>query len=271
MKKKVVLAIAGSDSGAGAGIQADIKTMAACGVYGTTAVTALTAQNTMGVQSVYEVPPEFLAQQLDSVLVDLPPDAVKIGMVSSAQLIEVIAGKLAQYQVKNIVLDPILVSTSGTSLLREDAENALMERLFPAADVITPNVPECQRLTGRVIQTQSDMQRAAEELSERYGCAVICKGGHLGQSADDLLAAEGKVYWIRGERIVCENNHGTGCTYSSAIASGLALGMTLPECAGYAKEYMNGALRAGLALGHGNGPLEHFWRTNMNQEDIKDE
>jgi len=255
---KTVLTIAGSDTCAGAGIQADLKTMGACGVYGTCAITALTAQNTLGVQAIHEVPPEFLTCQLDSIFMDIFPDAVKIGMVCSSGLITVICDKLTQYQPPNIVLDPILVSTSGTSLLKPEAEHTLKERLFPLADVLTPNVPECERLTGIPIESPRDMEQAAEVLGRKYGCAVICKGGHLGERADDLLYNHGALEWFRGERIVCKNNHGTGCTYSSAIASALALGYTLSESAAFAKEYMAGALSAGLDLGQGNGPLDHL-------------
>lgn len=257
---KIALTIAGSDSGGGAGIQADIKTMSAMGVYAVSAITALTAQNTMGVTAISQTSPEFLAQQLDCIFTDLFPDAVKIGMVFSAPLIEVIADRLACYQAENIVLDPILASTSGTSLLDQEAEWILRERLFPLADVLTPNVPECERLLEMSISSRKDMEQAAAALHEQYHCAVVCKGGHLGEGADDLLVNQGKSRWFCGRRIDNPNNHGTGCTYSSALTACLAKGFTIEESVQQAKEYMNGALKAGLNLGKGNGPLNHFWK-----------
>lgn len=257
---KSVLTIAGSDACAGAGIQADLKTMGACGVYGTCAITALTAQNTLGVTAIHEVPPEFLECQLDSIFTDIFPDAVKIGMVCSSGLIAVICDKLTEYQPHNIVLDPILVSTSGTSLLKPDAEHTMKERLFPLVDVLTPNVPECERLSGISIESHTDMEHGAQALGRQYGGAVLCKGGHLGEGADDLLYHNGTFRWFPGERLSCSNNHGTGCTYSSAFASALALGYDLPQAAAFAKEYMTGALSDGLNLGQGNGPLNHFWK-----------
>lgn len=261
-----VLTIAGNDPSGGAGLQADIKTMGACGIYGMGVVTALTAQNTTGVYGIYEVPEEFLALQLDCVFRDIFPDAVKIGMVSSSGLIRVIADKLRQYRARRVVVDPILVSTSGTTLLKPEAEEDLKKRLFPLADVLTPNVPECERLTGQSIRTKEDMEEAARKLGEQYGCAVVCKGGHLGNQAEDVLYREGVYTWISGERIANENTHGTGCTYSSALASSLAMGYTIEESARHAKEFMQGALKAGLNLGKGNGPLDHFWNGGNRNE-----
>lgn len=263
---RTVLTIAGNDPSGGAGLQADIKTMGACGVYGMGIVTALTAQNTTGVYGIHEVPEEFLAKQLDCVFQDIFPDAVKIGMVSSSGLIQVIADKLRKYKARRIVLDPILVSTSGTTLLQPEAEKDLREKLFPLADVLTPNVPECGRLTGQNICSREDMEKAARMLGEQYGCAVVCKGGHLGEKAEDVLYREGVYTWISGERISNENTHGTGCTYSSALASSLAMGYTIEESARRAKEFMEGALKAGLNLGKGNGPLDHFWNGGSRNE-----
>lgn len=259
---KTVLTIAGSDCSGGAGIQADLKTMGAMGVYGMSVITALTAQNTQGVFGIMETTPEFLEKQLDCIFTDIFPDAVKIGMVSSAGLIEVIANTLNRYLVKNIVIDPIMASTSGTSLLDKEAEKVLKEQLFPLATVLTPNVPECEKLTGMRIREKEDMVRVAKVIGRQYGCAVACKGGHFdaGIGVDDVLVLDEEAYWFCGERIQNENNHGTGCTYSSALACGLAKGFTIVESAKSAKEFMNGALRAGLNLGKGNGPLNHFYR-----------
>lgn len=257
---KTVLTIAGSDSSGGAGIQADLKTMLANGVYGMSVITALTAQNTTGVQGVLPVPPDFLALQLDSVFTDIAPDAVKVGMTAGEELIEVIAEKLVQYGAKQIVADPVMVSTSGTALLRDTALESLKERLFPLAAVITPNLPETEVLTGRDIRTPGTMERAAEEIGRQYGCAVLCKGGHREGGADDLLYYNGELYWFYGKRIDNPNTHGTGCTLSSAIASNLARGQELPEAVANAKEYLSGTLTAMLELGKGNGPLHHGYR-----------
>lgn len=256
---KTVLTIAGSDSCSGAGIQADLKTMAAFGIYATTAITALTAQNTTGVFAIQETTPACMAQQLECIFTDIFPDAVKIGMVYSTALIQVIADKLMFYHPPHIVLDPILASTTGTSLLDADAERMLQEKLFPLAEVLTPNVPECEKLLHMQIQKKSDMEYAVKALGDRYNCAVIGKGGHFHADADDLLYDKGNLYWFYGKQIHNPNNHGTGCTYSSAIASGLAKGLTLPESVHTAKEYMNGALHSNLNLGCGSGPLNHFW------------
>ncbi|MDE5967427.1 MAG: bifunctional hydroxymethylpyrimidine kinase/phosphomethylpyrimidine kinase [Lachnospiraceae bacterium] len=270
MKKKCVLTVAGSDSSGGAGIQADLKTMSAFGVYGMSAITSLTAQNTTGVYGILDCTPEMLKKQLDCVFEDIYPDAVKIGMVSSAALIETIAEALRRYGAKNIVLDPVMVSTSGSRLLAGDAIDALVSELFPLASLITPNIPEAEALGGMKIEGQSDMERAAELISEKYGVpAVLVKGGHNINDANDLLyeraagtAAgnmQGCIQWFCGMRIENENTHGTGCTLSSAIACGLAKGYSMKESIAAAKAYISGALKAGLDLGSGSGPLWHMW------------
>ena len=251
---KTALTIAGSDSSGGAGIQADIKTMTAHGVYAMSAVTALTAQNTTGVTDILESTPEFLAEQLDCVFTDIFPDAVKTGMVSSTALIEVIAAKLRQYGAKNIVVDPVMVATSGSRLISEDAVGALCEHLLPLATVLTPNIPEAELLSGMEIKDAGGMERAARAISERYGCAVLCKGGHQINDADDLLWRNGAGRWFRGKRIATSNTHGTGCTLSSAIASELAKGLDLDGAVERAKAYISGALSAMLDLGHGSAP-----------------
>ena len=254
---KTVLTIAGSDSSGGAGIQADIKTMTMNGVYAMSAITALTAQNTTGVRAIMEVTPVFLAQQLDAVFEDIFPDAVKIGMVSSSALIEVIADKLTQYKAKNIVADPVMIATSGSALIKTDAVKMLTERIFPIATVITPNIPEAQALSGLDIKNKDEMQKAAEKIFGEFGCAVLLKGGHSVSDADDLLCCEKGFEWFEGKRIDNPNTHGTGCTLSSAIASNLAKGFDLSESIGRAKEYISGALAAQLDLGKGSGPMAH--------------
>ena len=254
---KTALTIAGSDSSGGAGIQADIKTMSAHGIYAMSAITALTAQNTTGVYGILESDPDFLANQLDCIFTDIYPDAVKIGMVSSAALIEVIAQKLKQYHAKNIVVDPVMVATSGSRLIAEDAVEALKQNLLPIATVLTPNIPEAEVLSGLSISGSADMEAAAKQISEKYGCAVLCKGGHNINDADDLLWENGSGRWFYGKRINNPNTHGTGCTLSSAIASNLAKGMTLERSVQRAKEYLSGALAAMLDLGKGSGPMDH--------------
>ena len=255
---KTALTIAGSDSSGGAGIQADIKTMTANGVYAMSAVTALTAQNTTGVAGVLESTPEFLASQLDCVFTDIFPDAVKTGMVSSTGLIEVIADKLKQYGARNIVVDPVMVATSGDRLISEDAVSALKE-LLPLATVLTPNIPEAEILSGMTITDTTGMEAAARAISEKYGCAVLCKGGHQVNDADDLLWRDGSGKWFRGRRIANPNTHGTGCTLSSAIASNLAKGFDLDASVERAKAYISGALGAMLDLGRGSGPMDHMF------------
>lgn len=257
MKRKTALTIAGSDSSGGAGIQADIKTMLANGVYAMSAITALTAQNTTGVTAILNSTPEFLSQQLDSIFTDIYPDAVKIGMVSDKELIRVITRKLKQYEARRIVVDPVMVATSGARLISEDAIETLKQELFPLATVLTPNIPEAEVLSGQSIKTADDMISAAKVISDSYHCAVLCKGGHDLNDANDLLYYEGMARWFRGKRINNPNTHGTGCTLSSAIASNLAKGYDLPAAVEQAKEYISGALAAMLDLGSGSGPMDH--------------
>ena len=256
---KTALTIAGSDSSGGAGIQADIKTMTANGVYAMSAVTALTAQNTTGVYGILESTPEFLASQLDCIFTDIFPDAVKTGMVSSTGLIEVIAGKLKQYKAKNIVVDPVMVATSGSRLISQEAVDALKELLLPLATVLTPNIPEAEVLSGLTISGPADMEKAAQAIGEAYGCAVLCKGGHDLNDANDLLWRNGTCKWFHGRRIDNPNTHGTGCTLSSAIASNLAKGCDLDTAVERAKAYLSGALAAMLDLGAGQGPMDHLF------------
>lgn len=254
---KTALTIAGSDSSGGAGIQADIKTMTMNGVFAMSAVTALTAQNTMGVTGIMDVSPEFLGQQIDAIFTDIRPDAVKIGMVSSSPLIRKIAEKLREYRAEHIVLDPVMVSTSGSRLIAEDAVETLKRELLPLASVITPNIPEAEELSGMKIEKEEDMIAAAKKISETYNCAVLCKGGHSVNDANDLLYDGGSYQWFYGKRIHNPNTHGTGCTLSSAIAANLAKGYDLPESVKRAKDYISGALSAMLDLGKGSGPMNH--------------
>ena len=254
---RTALTIAGSDSSGGAGIQADIKTMIINGVYAMSAITALTAQNTTGVQAILNVTPEFLGMQIDSVFTDIRPDAVKIGMVSSVNLISVIAEKLTAYHAVNIVVDPVMVATSGAKLISEDAVSALKEKLLPLATVVTPNIPEAEVLADMKITSPEDMVTAAEIISKAYHCAVLCKGGHSMNDANDLLYDEKGAHWFRGKRIDNPNTHGTGCTLTSAIAANLAKGNDLETAVERAKEYISGALAAMLDLGAGSGPMNH--------------
>ena len=254
---KTALTIAGSDSSGGAGIQADIKTRTAHGVYAMSAITALTAQNTTGVTGFMEVSLEFLGEQLDAVFTDIRPDAVKIGMVSSSVLITKIAEKLKEYDANNIVVDPVMVATSGARLINEEAVSALKEQLLPLAAVLTPNIPEAEVLAGMSIRSAEDMIDAAKMIGEAYGCAVLCKGGHNLNDANDLLYADGMYRWFEGKRIDNPNTHGTGCTLSSAIAANLAKGFGLAESVQRAKNYISGALAAGLNLGKGQGPMNN--------------
>ena len=254
---RTAVTIAGSDSSGGAGIQADIKTMMANGVYAMSAITALTAQNTTGVTSILNATPEFLGQELDAIFTDIYPDAVKIGMVSESSLIRTIAAKLRQYEAKNIVVDPVMVATSGARLISEEAVETLKKELFPLACILTPNIPETEVLTGMEVKTTEDMIEAAKRISEEYHCAVLCKGGHQLNDANDLLYADGTYRWFNGKRINNPNTHGTGCTLSSAIASNLAKGFSLEESVERAKDYISGALAAMLDLGKGSGPMDH--------------
>lgn len=251
------LTIAGSDSSGGAGIQADIKTMLANGVYAMSAITALTAQNTTGVISIQNATEDFLSDELDAVFTDIYPDAVKIGMVSESGLIRVIGAKLREYKAVNIVVDPVMVATSGAKLINDDAIETLKQELFSLATVLTPNIPEAEVLAEMKISSEEDMIRAAETISEKYGCAVLCKGGHHLNDANDLLYGDHACRWFKGKKIDNHNTHGTGCTLSSAIASNLAKGFELDEAVERAKTYISGALAAGLNLGKGSGPMDH--------------
>ena len=261
MKIPAVLAIAGSDSSGGAGVQADIKTMLANGVYAMSAVTALTAQNTMGVTAVAEVTQDFLGQEIDAVFDDIVPDAVKIGMVSSSRLIKVIAGRLAHYKARNVVVDPVMVATSGARLIADEAVDALMKLLFPLAAVITPNIPELAVISSVSEAELCDEEaraRVSREIVKKHGCAVLAKGGHGDGNANDVLVTgsmETKIF--EGRRIETKNTHGTGCTLSSAIAANLAKHYDIIEAVGRAKRYVTGALAAGLEMGHGHGPMHH--------------
>lgn len=254
---KTALSIAGSDCSGGAGIQADLKTMTMNGIYAMSAITALTAQNTTGVTGIMEATPDFLKQQIDMIFTDIRPDAVKIGMVSSSALIETIAESLRQYQAENIVVDPVMVATSGSSLMESDAVVTLKKELLPLAAVVTPNIPEAEVLSGMKIQNEEEMIIAAKKIGDTYGCAVLLKGGHSVNDANDLLYADGKLKWFYGKRINNPNTHGTGCTLSSAIASNLAKGYDLETAVQRAKEYISGALAAMLDLGKGSGPMNH--------------
>lgn len=258
---KSVLSIAGSDSSGGAGIQADIKTIEALGLFAQTAVTALTAQNTTGVAGVFESTPEFVRAQMDAVFADIRPDAVKIGMVSSGDLVRAIASGLRSHGAKNVVVDPVMVATSGSALMGEGVKDVLVSELFPLARVVTPNIPEAEALSGVSISSKADMERAAQAISATTPGAVLVKGGHDVDAtrADDLLYAEGNCMWIPGVRIETSNTHGTGCTLSSAIACGLAEGYDVEDAVVRAKHYVAGALDAGLDMGQGCGPLDHLW------------
>jgi len=257
MNMKTALTIAGSDCSGGAGIQADLKTMTMNGVYAMSVVTALTAQNTTGVRAIQESTPDFLKQQLDAVFEDIFPDAVKIGMVASGELIRVIADRLRHYNAKNVVLDPVMVATSGSALMKTDAVQTLIEELLPLATLVTPNIPEAQILSGLVIETKEDMMAAAKRIGDACSCAVLLKGGHSVNDANDLLYANGELIWFTGRRIDNPNTHGTGCTLSSAIAANLAKGFSLADSVRRAKTYISGALAAMLDLGHGSGPMNH--------------
>ena len=254
---KKVLTIAGSDCSGGAGIQADLKTMIMNGVYAMSVITALTAQNTTGVYGIQETSAEFTDQQMDCIFTDIFPDAVKIGMLSSASIMKHVAAKLRQYKARHIVLDPVMVSTSGHRLMKEDAEEALKTELFPLAEIITPNIPEAEALTGLKITDAPSMEKAAETLFQSYHTSVLLKGGHRVEDANDLLYSEEGALWLKGERIDNPNTHGTGCTLSSAIASNLAKGYNLRDSVCNAKNYLTEALRQQLDLGAGSGPLDH--------------
>lgn len=288
--RKKVLTIAGSDCSGGAGIQADLKTMTAYGVYGMSAITAITIQNTTGVLKSEPVPIETVAGQIDAVCTDIMPDAVKTGMLFSEEIINVVVQKIKEYNLKNIVVDPVFVSTSGSQLLEPQAAEALKEKLLPLAILITPNIPEAQALTGITINNKDDMLLAASELCKKSGTNVLIKGGHGTKGADDLLyctektaislkwagpgawtgfvqdkgdiiqvTGNGRKAWFIHDRVDTENTHGTGCTLSSAIACSLASGMDIAVSVALAKSYLTNALKAGLNIGHGNGPADHCW------------
>ena len=254
---KTALSIAGSDCSGGAGIQADLKTMTMNGVYALSAITAMTAQNTTGVRAIQESTPDFLKQQIDAVFEDIYPDAVKIGMVASSELIRVIAERLRYYDAKNVVVDPVMVASAGSSLIKQEAVQTLIQELLPISTLVTPNIPEAQVLSGMSIQNKEDMIAAAKQIGDQYHCAVLLKGGHSINDANDLLYADGEFHWFEGKRINNPNTHGTGCTLSSAIASNLAKGVTLAESVQRAKDYISGALAAMLDLGKGSGPMNH--------------
>ena len=257
MKMKTALTIAGSDSSGGAGIQADLKAMTMNGVFAMSAITALTAQNTTGVRAIQESTPDFLKDQIDAVFEDIYPDAVKIGMVASSELIRVIAERLRFYKAENIVVDPVMVATSGSALLKSDAVKTLIEEFLPIATVVTPNIPEAEILSEITIKTEDDMVTAAKKIGDNYNCAVLLKGGHNINDANDLLYSNGEATWFKGKRINNPNTHGTGCTLSSAIASNLAKGFSLNDAVKRAKDYISGALAADLDLGKGSGPMNH--------------
>ena len=268
----VVLTIAGSDCSGGAGIQADLKTMSAFDVYGMSVITAVTAQNTCGVTGVQNVTGEMIRLQLEAVMSDIMPDAVKIGMLATADAVEAVADILEKYHVEHVILDPVMVSTSGRNLLEAEGNEQMLRRLFPLAELVTPNIPEAEEILKAVdgsvenkrtvssvqITDQTMMEKAAQEIRQKYGCNVLLKGGHMIQAADDLLY-QTQAVWFPAQRIDCTNTHGTGCTLSSAIASALARGYSLEEAVGIAKIYVRSAMSTGLDLGHGNGPLDHNW------------
>jgi hydroxymethylpyrimidine/phosphomethylpyrimidine kinase len=259
-----VLTIAGSDSGGGAGIQADLKTFAANGCYGMSVITALTAQNTTGVTAIHALPPAFAVEQMTAVFTDIGTDAVKIGMLYSADLIEAIAETLNKYRARNIVLDPVMVAQSGDKLLQDDAIQAIKDHLMPVADVVTPNLPEAEVLLGQKIESFEDIKRAARKLARNGGRSILIKGGHMAESkSTDLLylTEEDRFVRLEAERVDSRNNHGTGCTLSSAIAAHLARGSDIEEAVGKAKTFISKAIRAGAAyeIGHGHGPVHHFF------------
>lgn len=260
---KTVLTIAGSDASGGAGIQADIKTLTVHKVYATTCITALTAQNTVGITGIMPVPAEFFKKQMESVFTDIMPDAVKIGMIASKEQAEIIAEYLKKYSIKNVVADPVMISTSGTVLVEEATRKILYEKLYPKVSLLTPNIPETEFLSGIKITDKKTREEAAKVIANRWNCAVLSKGGHSEKNADDLLyerfAQEEKAIWYPAERIDNPNTHGTGCTLSSAIAANLAKGFSIEESVKRAKKYISGAIGAMLNLGQGNGPLNHMW------------
>lgn len=263
---KKILTIAGSDCSGGAGIQADIKTITAHKMYAMSVITALTAQNTTGVYGVFDITPEFVEKQLDAIFTDILPDAVKIGMVSNKDNIDILAKKLVEYKVRNIVLDPVMISTSGSKLLNDDAMEMLTKKLLPLASIITPNIPEAECLSGISITTKEDMEMAASEIANEYKGAILIKGGHLKESSDDLLYMNGQIHWFNEENVNNPNTHGTGCTLSSAIACNLAMTKDMKENVLASKKYITGALKANLNLGNGSGPLNHCWNLCLSSQ-----
>ena len=259
MKMKTALTIAGSDCSGGAGIQADLKTMTMNGVYAMSAITALTAQNTTGVSEIYEVTPAFLERQIDMIFDDIRPDAVKIGMIPNSALMETVVGCLKRHQAEKIVVDPVMVATVGSPLMKAEAVETLESKLLPISTLVTPNIPEAEVLSGMRIENLEGMIAAAECISKSYGCGVLLKGGHSINDANDLLCVNGQLTWFHGKRINNPNTHGTGCTLSSAIASNLAKGYDLITSIQHAKEYISGALDAMLDLGKGSGPMNHAY------------
>ncbi len=256
-----VLAIAGSDSSAGAGVQADLKTLAALGVYGTCAITAVTAQSTTGVAAVYELPPEIVAAQIEAVVTDIRPDAVKMGMLANAAIIEAVAAKVREHDLPHLVVDPVMVSKSGARLLREDAVRALRDLLFPLAEVVTPNIPEAEALLGRGLDTEADVREAARDIVAMGPRCAVIKGGHRrGHTVVDVLFDGREFREYGGPRIETRSTHGTGCTFASAMAAYLAMGDAVPEAVRKAKEYLTEAIRHAYPVGHGHGPVDHFWR-----------
>lgn len=262
MRLKTALTIAGSDCSGGAGIQADIKTMTMNGVYAMSVITALTAQNTTGVSAISEVSPDFLAAQMDMVFTDIRPDAVKIGMVSNSELMKTIVERLSFYKAVHIVVDPVMVATSGADLMQSEAVLTMKEFLLPMASLATPNIPEAEVLTGNKITGKEDMEKAAVHINQMCGCSVLLKGGHTIHDASDVLFHNGKMKWFYGKRIHNPNTHGTGCTLSSAIAANLAKGYNLENSVQRAKDYISEALAAMLDLGKGSGPMNHAFNLN---------
>jgi hydroxymethylpyrimidine/phosphomethylpyrimidine kinase len=260
VKPPVALTIAGSDSGGGAGIQADLKTFAALGVHGTSAVTAVTAQNTLGVSDYVELPAGIVRAQIDDVISDLEPAAAKTGMLASPEIIETVAGAVEAHGIVPLVVDPVMVAKGGARLLREDAIETLRTRLLPLAAIITPNLPEAEVLLGRAIATRAERERAAVDLVA-LGCrAAVVKGGHAEGDADDVLFDGAELSWLRGQRIATPNTHGSGCAFSAAIAAGLARGLPMREALGEAKVFITGAIREALDVGHGHGPVNPLWQ-----------
>ena len=261
---KKVLTIAGSDCSGGAGIQADLKTFAAHGVYGMSAIVSVVAENTSRVVGVQDVSPEMIEKQIDAVFEDIGADAVKIGMLSQSACMEAVARKLREYGPRNVVVDPVMVAKNGCPLMRPDSTDTLIREILPLADLLTPNLPEAEKLTGTPVRSAEDMERAAKQIAGLGAKAVLVKGGHAAGDATDVLYDGTRFFRYSAERIDTKNTHGTGCTYSSAIAANLALGLPLAEAVGLAKEYVTTAIRHSLAIGKGWGPTHHFYDLYQN-------